>query len=282
MKQIHIRKTFIVVMQIIFSALLIFLLAIFASIIPIPSEYLNFLPLFAIAAISLYFLFEHSYNGSLGWKDRRAIPRLGLGFLYGAIFISFIFGAIWLFHGITIVKVHTASTNGSAFLLYLGLFFIVAFQEEIFMRGYLYGMIKRQYRALPAIVTTSILFALLHLKNPGILSTPIPLTTIFLAGVFLALLREYTESIWLPIGFHWSWNLLQGTLYGLSVSGLSIPSILEIQSHPPVWLSGGGFGAEGSLLSAILMLLAILYLWKRKESRFLLLPRKKNDKEAHG
>lgn len=274
MKIIHIQKAFIVVMQIVFAALLIFLLALFAAYLPVPPAYQNYLPLFAIAAVILYFLFEHNYNGSLGWKDRRAILRLGLGFLYGAIFISLIFGVIWLLNGITIVRIQTHSAVWSSLLLYFGLLLVVAFQEEIFVRGYLYGMIKRQYQTLAAVVTTSALFALLHLQNPGILSSPLPLTTIFLAGVFLALLREYTESIWLPMGFHWSWNLLQGNLYGFSVSGLSIPSILETKPHSPIWLSGGGFGAEGSLASVVLMLLAIVYLWRRKESRFLFLPRK--------
>lgn len=270
MKKIHIQKAFIVVMQLILSFLLIYLIALFAAYLPVPRAYQNYLPVFAIAAVILYFLFEHNDQGSLGWKDQYAIPRLGLGFLYGSLFISLIFGAIWIFKGIIIVKAQTFSSFWSFFLLYMGLFFIVAFQEEIFVRGYLYGMIKRQYQSLAAIVITSILFALLHIQNPNILSTPIPLLTIFLAGVFLALLREYTESIWLPIGFHWSWNLLQGNLYGFSVSGLSIPTILETNSQSPIWLSGGEFGAEGSFVSTVVFLLAIIYLWRQKKSRFLL------------
>src|SRR3970282_2242046 len=69
----------------------------------------------------------------------------------------------------------------------------------------------------PAVLLSSLVFALAHAGNPFASWT----STIGLiaAGLFLAYAWLRTRRLWLPIGLHLGWNFFQGTVFGLSVSG---------------------------------------------------------------
>lgn len=62
-----------------------------------------------------------------------------------------------------------------------------------------------------------------------------------------------TGRIWLPVGIHFAWNYLQGTVMGLPISDDTAYSGVLV--HPaiegPTWLTGGGYGPEGSVFSLL-------------------------------
>jgi membrane protease YdiL (CAAX protease family) len=39
-------------------------------------------------------------------------------------------------------------------------------------------------------------------------------------GMTLMLLRLHSDVLWLPVGYHWAWNVLQAAVFG-AVSGAS-------------------------------------------------------------
>jgi len=72
---------------------------------------------------------------------------------------------------------------------------IVPASEEFLFRGLLYPWLRSRLGIVVAALISSLLFSLLHL-HPAILAP------IFFLGIVLALLREYSGSIWPPILFH--------------------------------------------------------------------------------
>lgn len=111
---------------------------------------------------------------------------------------------------------------------------------------------------ITATIVSSLLFSLLHGADDGIFETPLPFINLLAVGVLLALMRQVTGGLWMPIGVHLSWNYFQGTVYGFSVSGAGMESVLHLQQQARPVLSGGVFGAEGSIVVTVLIICAIL------------------------
>ncbi|RKV96881.1 MAG: CPBP family intramembrane metalloprotease, partial [Streptococcus sp.] len=76
----------------------------------------------------------------------------------------------------------------------------------------------------------------------------------------LYLLR--TDNVWGIIGLHAAWNFTQGNIYGFSVSGTGVDAAVLnfIPKMDSSWLTGGAFGAEASVFSSLILLMAVLYL----------------------
>lgn len=81
--------------------------------------------------------------------------------------------------------------------------------EELLFRGCLYGVIRSSYGRLPAILATSVLFALIHGHAPSL-----PGLIVLAAG--LALIYERCGSLWAPVAMHASFNCINviGALVG--------------------------------------------------------------------
>lgn len=222
----------------------------------------------AAAAAIMYLGFERDRSWPLGWKERRWLPKGLLGLFLGALFISLSFAGVLLFGGIRVTDAVWDAAVAQAIGLDLILFSAVAVGEELFARGYIYGVAKKQKGTAFAVVLSSLLFALLHAMNPGVFSSIFPMLNLFLAGVMLALFREWSGGLWVPIGVHLTWNYFQGDIFGMAVSGTSTPSVLKTEIMN-AWVAGGSFGLEGSFVTTIVMLAAsaILALAIRRQAR---------------
>lgn len=172
-------------------------------------------------------------------------PDFCIGLLAGAISISFVF-IILLLSG----SVHTSESLlrpsvTPALATGLLMFICTGFLEETFSRGYCITIL-RQNCSLPAsIVISSVLFSLLHLGNLNI--SIIGLANIFLVGVLLSLMFIRTGSLWMPIGYHITWNYFQGRVFGFAVSGLEQSGMYSTKPYFNDILNGGSFGPEGGL-----------------------------------
>jgi uncharacterized protein len=212
---------------------------------------------FVSGVIISYAIFERRKGWPMGLHTLQFWRRVGVGFAAGAGLISASCGLIWLFGG---VKLLSTQWNGSialemlwGFLLFIG----VAVNEELFARGYLQGLVKVRFGTITAISVSTLIFAFLHSFNPGIWLTPLPIVNLILAGLLFGVSRECSGGLWMPIGMHLSWNFLQGNVYGFEVSGTHMASIARIELSGTNTLSGGSFGAEGSLVTTGILLLGI-------------------------
>lgn len=140
------------------------------------------------------------------------------------------------------------------------LYFLVAVGEEITIRGYLLYKLRLRLGDFGALIVTSIVFALLHLGNDHF--TWIGFVNISLSGFLMGLLVFKTGSISNAIGIHWAWNFVQGPVFGFGVSGHSETGILSPDANSQPLLTGGEFGAEGSLILIPITLIFIFLIHK--------------------
>ncbi len=183
--------------------------------------------------------------------------HFGLGILAGLAVNAAIFLVLWS-AGYLVIK----NINFRFDLLFFSVIItmLVSLIEEISMRGYLLASLMDSMNKYLALAVSSIVFAIFHLFNPNM--SMIGFTNIFLAGCLMGIGYIYNRSLWFPIALHFSWNFFQGPLFGFEISGLSYRGILQHDVSGPDWLTGGAFGAEGSLLLTPFLFLLILALRK--------------------
>ena len=132
--------------------------------------------------------------------------------------------------------------------------------EELVTRGWLLPVMAEKSNKIIAIVVSSSLFGLLHMFNSGF--TMQSLIDLILFGVLETFYIIKTDNLWGAAGIHGAWNFAQGNIFGVLVSGSTTGSSL-LQFAPgsgPDWLTGGSFGAEGSIVCTLVMLVTILIL----------------------
>lgn len=204
--------------------------------------------------------------------DRRGLASLGLRFRLSPLLLGLLLGPLLM--GVCSLILYQLGylgmewRGGDPFYLfsYFLLALVIALNEEILVRGYILNNLMRSMKPFLALLVSAGLFTGLHAFNPGM--TPIGVLNLFLAGLLLGVTYLKDQQLAFPIGLHLSWNYAQGPLFGFDVSGLSIKhgSLLRTWSDGPSYLTGGGFGLEGSLLLSILQitLIIVLYVgWKK-------------------
>jgi membrane protease YdiL (CAAX protease family) len=131
-------------------------------------------------------------------------------------------------------------------------FFVGVFEETLF-RGILFRFLEEGFGSWIALTLTALFFGYSHWSNPN--ATLWSAIAIALeAGVLFGAVYMATRSLWVAMGLHTAWNFLQGTIFGVAVSGNGVPSdsLFQpiIQGNP--WLTGGAFGIEASVIAVVL------------------------------
>ncbi|MFC7442946.1 CPBP family intramembrane glutamic endopeptidase [Laceyella putida] len=218
---------------------------------------------FILAVFSLYGLFERRRGWNLGLRQAHRLRQFAKGAGFGIAMISVVALIIFATHGIMFEDVHVSPVVMTSALQSLGLFLLVGLSEETASRGYVQGLLRYRYNKRTARIVSALLFALLHGLNPGVWNHVLPIINLFLAGLFFSVYRDVSGGLWAPIGFHFTWNFFQGPVYGFKVSGLQLHSIVESRPRGAAFLSGGAFGAEGSVVCTGVLLAALCWLiWR--------------------
>lgn len=212
----------------------------------------------------------------LFWKvwEKRPIKELGLtsplyhgkelgaGLAFGFISITIVFLVLNLTGQIRISSYTIAPNIIGILLVDFLLFSVVGFNEELFARGYCITLLQKSNKKWPIFVVPSLLFSLMHSLNPGL--TVLALLNIFLVGILLAYMFLITRNLWMPIGYHITWNYFQGSIFGFQVSGSEFGGILQVEQTGATIINGGEFGPEGGLATTAVLVLGILFLTNHK------------------
>jgi membrane protease YdiL (CAAX protease family) len=177
-------------------------------------------------------------------------------FYLGAFLGFFIMGSAYLLLSqMDEIKYVKTIFKINEFLLSIGLFVIVAINEEVLMRGYVLRNLMYSFNKYIALILSSILFSLMHGFNPNM--DWFSYLNLFLAGILLGSTYIFTKNLWFPIALHFSWNFFQ-SLFGFNVSGQNIYSVIEFKIAKPNLINGGSFGFEGSIFCIVIQLILII------------------------
>lgn len=132
--------------------------------------------------------------------------------------------------------------------------------EELVARGIVLRNLENVFGSFAAIALSALLFASLHMSNPG--ATPLSITALGIeGGVMLGVVYVATRSLWWTAGIHTAWNFTQTGLFGIADSGHSGQGLLRTELAGPDWLTGGAFGIEASAVSvALCAIVAVVFL----------------------
>lgn len=212
------------------------------------------------------------------WLDKKKIREMGLtsiksnskeflvGLVAGAITISIVSIGIISFGNVEFVN-PVNKPNISLSLVYgLIAFAFVGFGEEILSRGYIMSVLKQTRSKWVVLVGPALIFAMLHLANNGI--SILAFINLFLVGLLFAYMFMKSKNIWMPIGYHITWNYFQGYIWGFGVSGNDVQGLYKIKNVSDNIINGGAFGPEGGLMVTIVICLTFgfVYWYYKDES----------------
>lgn len=210
---------------------------------------------------------SYAYYGFVRVIERRSVTELSSqnmfvelasGMLVGAILFSVTIGILWLLGYYKVIGINPWTVIFS----WLVLAIISGVSEELLFRGILFRVVEESLGTWLSLAISALIFGLFHLANPnatlwGAIAIAIE------AGIMLAAAFVYTRRLWLPIGIHFAWNFVQGAIFGVAVSGNEATGLLQSTLSGPPSLSGGDFGAEGSIFAVLVCLVAGSYfIWK--------------------
>ena len=111
-----------------------------------------------------------------------------------------------------------------------------------------------------AIIVSSIIFSVMHSLNPNM--SILSYLNLFLVALLFAYMFLKSNNLWLPIGYHITWNYFQGYIFGFQVSGQSTESLYKLNVPVNNIITGGGFGPEGGLVVTFIIIIGYIYMWK--------------------
>ncbi|MFM5907918.1 MAG: lysostaphin resistance A-like protein [Novosphingobium sp.] len=139
---------------------------------------------------------------------------------------------------------------------------VAGFVEESIFRGVLFRWIEEMLGSWGALAITSLLFGFAHWFNDN--ATVFSSLAIALeAGIMLGACYMLTRSLWLAVGLHMGWNITQGYIFDVPVSGHAVDGLVNAEITGPELLSGGAFGLEASVIGLGVATLAGLWLLRK-------------------
>jgi uncharacterized protein len=169
------------------------------------------------------------------------------GALLATVLMSGIVGVVALLGGYSVVG-WGGSTSWPMLLFGAGL--QAALVEEILMRGIVFRFLEEFGGSWFALALSSALFGFLHASNDNA-TTFSSLAIALEAGVLLGGAYMLTRNLWLAIGLHFGWNVAQGYLWDVPVSGHAVDGLVEARSRGSELISGGAFGVEASVVALV-------------------------------
>lgn len=140
-------------------------------------------------------------------------------------------------------------------------FALMALAEEIAFRGYAFQRFIQAVGPTGATLGFAAIYAIMQALQPGSSHASFMVSLVFSVLLSVAYLR--TRALWVSWGLNFAWKASRALLFGLAVSGVSRHSPV-VQGEPmgAFWLTGDGFGLDGSWLSLIIFLAALPVLFK--------------------
>jgi uncharacterized protein len=208
-----------------------------------------------IGGIAILFLLWKFVNkkriSEMGFK--KFSPDFFTGLALGAVSIVVIFLILLFTKNIEMANSIGSPHFSTYTIAYLLFFILVGFSEELTFRGYIMSTLADNGNSKTVVyIISAFIFGIAHMWNPNV--AILGIVNIFLVGLLFAYMYDKTKSLWMPIGYHITWNYFQGNVFGFPVSGTTPYGLYGIDvSMGNDWLTGGSFGLEGGILATLMI-----------------------------
>ncbi len=205
-------------------------------------------------------------------NTRHIFAHYGLGFLFGFLMMSCTVAVMFLTGQITFTGFSLNMSGLGAFLFNLLMWFPQGASEELMFRGFMITSFNKRFKPAAGIIASSLMFSAFHSLNSGY--TPLASVNLVLIALLFALIFMLTGDIWMTSAMHTAWNLTQGNIYGLQVSGNGAANSIVTAiygDNASSLITGGAFGPEGGLATTAvavvcLIIVTVLLLIKKKKA----------------
>lgn len=222
---------------------------------------LVFLLIFGYAAMGFWFQRQMHPVAGQGLPRRPGFTRefgMGLATGWGIAVLCVI--PLALAGGIAMVLTGQLSQWGW-FLSDTAFFLLATLAEEVAFRGYPFQRFIDAVGPLGAALGMSAYYAIVQQLSPG--SSRLSLGVSIVLGLLLSTAYLRTRALWLGWGLNFGWKATRALLFGLAVCGVSSHSSIVIgDPMGPFWLTGGGFGLDGTWIAFFVLLAAIPVLFR--------------------
>jgi membrane protease YdiL (CAAX protease family) len=134
--------------------------------------------------------------------------------------------------------------------------------EEILCRGIVQQLLIKKTSVPVAFGVSAILFTVPHIGNmqggsPVI--TAVAVINLILISLIFSLVTHRFKSIWAACGLHSVWNYILYSILGLNLSGkdAAVTAVFDMRSVGRNILNGAEYGIEASILTTVVLALAL-------------------------
>lgn len=222
---------------------------------------LVFLLLVGFAGMGIWLDRQADPIGAQGFPMRRGWLReagMGLATGWGIALVCIL--PMVIFGGIAIA-ISTGRAAWGWLAADLAYFVLLALAEEIAFRGYAFQSFIGAVGPVGATLGFAAIYSILQAITPGASHASFAVALAFSFLLSSAYLR--TRALWLSWGLNFGWKASRALLFGLAVSGVSSHSPV-VQGEPmgPFWLTGDGYGLDGSWWACLVLLAALPVLFR--------------------
>jgi uncharacterized protein len=190
-----------------------------------------------------------------GWKGEAG---LGLAIGWAAAVICVL--PLSFIGGITVV-LRTDLASWGWLIADTAYFALAAMVEELAFRGYGFQRFVQSVGPVGASLGFAALYAIVQGLRPGASGTSVTVAVVFSLVLSMAYLR--TRALWVSWGLNFGWKASRALIFGLAVNGVnSHSSVVEGNPMGPFWITGGGYGMEGSWVALVVMLAALFVVYR--------------------
>ena len=229
-------------------------------------------PLVEQALLALLLLAGYAVLGS--WLDRQTRPvsaqglprrqgwqcEAGLGLAMGwslavlCVIPTVVAGGIAIFLNLQLTAWGWLVADAAFFAL-------AALAEEIAFRGYGFQRFVHAVGPLGAAVGFAAYYSIVQAQAPGSNRASFAVSIVLSLLLSTAYLR--TKALWLSWGLNFGWKASRALLFGLAVNGVNSHSPV-VQGDPmgSFWLTGGGFGLDGTWVAFAVLLAGLLVIFR--------------------
>lgn len=210
----------------------------------------------------LGFILDRQLNpiATQGFPFRSGFVReIGLGFASGwALAVASVIPLVVL--GGIAVRFITGSSAWGWLLVDAAWFALAALVEEVAYRGYAFQRFAQSLGGASAALCFSAVYTIVTNLQQGWTTASVSVSFVF--GILLSMAYLRTRALWLSWGLNFAWKASRALLFGLAIAGDNSHSPV-IQGDPmgPFWVTGGGFGQEGSWITFLILLAALPVLY---------------------